>query len=57
MVAMGNFLHEMARAVESFVGFWAPLHRTGFQTVGTVGDLVASDDLQQFNDESLLFLF
>ena len=57
MVAMGNLLHEVATAVESFVGFRAPLHRTGLQTAGTVGELVASDDLQQFNDELLLFPF
>ncbi len=44
MVAMGDFLHEMARSIESVVWFWAVLDRSGFQTAWAIRHLVASDD-------------
>ena len=57
MVAMRDFLHEKARSIESFVWLWAALDRSGFQTAGSMRHLVASDDLEELGNESLLLLF
>jgi len=50
-VAVGDFLKLIAGFIEQGKGLGAAFDGAGFAATGTVWHLVASDDLQQFDNE------